>query len=341
MSRVLASPGPQKRERGLSCESQQSLGDCPPTACPRVASSPSLPMFPFRQRRDGFPQPAIRGKNPLVAMSVFSRWSDEIGEPVEERRIFSRVCGSTRVLNTPRHDLRDVRAAASPSPRVASPRCVESWANSGEPSLPRRPDAVRRFATATDTRRRSAAWKHRPAGRAKERKNHPAASYGKDAVAWTAPLPEPPQDAPQEYSQPHRVAQMFRLHADPLRGRLGRSGARGRDRAPGQQPGDLLGLRPEAAGVRPASAATLPVVPPWNIAVFFVYAMRRVDCLECTVTVELSATMNTMFGLPVSAKRLAGVNAIIAAQASTSAKGKLMVVRMVFWCPAFSDASAR
>ena len=39
-------------------------------------------------------------------------------------------------------------------------------------------------------------------------------------------------------------------------------------------------------------------MPPWNIAVFFVYAMRRVDCLECTVTVELSATMNTMFGAP-------------------------------------------
>jgi hypothetical protein len=51
--------------------------------------------------------------------------------------------------------------------------------------------------------------------------------------------------------------------------------------------------------------------------------------------------MKTMFGLPVSAKRLAGINAIIAAQASTIVKGGLMVVRMVFRGPAFSDASSR
>jgi hypothetical protein len=37
------------------------------------AASPRLPMFPFHQRRDGFPQPVIRGKHPVVAVPMFSR----------------------------------------------------------------------------------------------------------------------------------------------------------------------------------------------------------------------------------------------------------------------------
>jgi len=49
-------------------------------------------------------------------------------------------------------------------------------------------------------RRRSAAWKRRPAGRTKERKKSILRRYSvKDTVAWTSSSPEPPQDATQEY----------------------------------------------------------------------------------------------------------------------------------------------
>ena len=98
----------------------------------------------------------------------------------------------------------------SASPSMARPRCIESWAISGQVSPHRRPDAARRFAAAARMRRRSTAWKPRPAGRGMERKKCPAASCGKDAVAWSAPLPEPRKDASQKYSQPPRAAQVFR-----------------------------------------------------------------------------------------------------------------------------------
>jgi len=60
---------------------------------------------------------------------------------------------------------------------------MEALAILGQAPLPRRPDAASCFAADAGLRRRSAAWKHRPAGRAMERKKHPAASCGKDAVA--------------------------------------------------------------------------------------------------------------------------------------------------------------
>ena len=51
---------------------------------------------PDRQRRDGGPELVIRGKHPVVAMPVFSRWRDEIGEPVQKlkRRELDDAIGS-------------------------------------------------------------------------------------------------------------------------------------------------------------------------------------------------------------------------------------------------------
>ncbi|GDX94543.1 hypothetical protein LBMAG47_02060 [Planctomycetia bacterium] len=40
-------------------------------------------MFPFRQQRDGFPQPVIRREYSVIAMPVLPRRRHEIGEPVE------------------------------------------------------------------------------------------------------------------------------------------------------------------------------------------------------------------------------------------------------------------
>ena len=56
----------------------------------------SLASIPDRQRRDGFPQPVIRCKHPVVAMPVLARRRHEIGEPVEElkRRELDDAIGS-------------------------------------------------------------------------------------------------------------------------------------------------------------------------------------------------------------------------------------------------------
>jgi hypothetical protein len=39
-------------------------------------------MFPFRQCRDGFSQPMIRGEHAVVTMPMLPRRRDEIGQPV-------------------------------------------------------------------------------------------------------------------------------------------------------------------------------------------------------------------------------------------------------------------
>ena len=118
-----------------------------------------------------------------------------------------------------------------------------------------------RFAAAACMRRRSAAWKHRPARRTNERKKSILRRCSvKDAVAYTAPSPEPPQDAPQEYSQSRRAAQVVRLQAGKTRhNRRWIHRDRGGHRAPGQQPADLLGLRREAARLRSASDSKVRV----------------------------------------------------------------------------------
>jgi len=43
-----------------------------------------LANIPDRQRRDGFPQPVIWGKHPVMPMPVLARRWHEIGEPVEK-----------------------------------------------------------------------------------------------------------------------------------------------------------------------------------------------------------------------------------------------------------------
>ena len=48
---------------------------------------------------------------------------------------------------------------------------------------------------------------------AEQHREHRAALSGRDAVVKTAPQPEPPQDACEEYSQSSRAAQVFRLPA--------------------------------------------------------------------------------------------------------------------------------
>jgi hypothetical protein len=62
-----------------------------------------------RQRRDGFPEPLIRRKHPVIPVPVSSRRRDEIGEPVEKlkRRELDDAIG-------PRP--RGLSAAAGPDP---------------------------------------------------------------------------------------------------------------------------------------------------------------------------------------------------------------------------------
>jgi hypothetical protein len=95
----------------------------------------------------------------------------------------------------------------------------------------------RRCATRSDLRRRSAAWKHRPGGRTKERKRSMLRRCSvKDAVAWTSSSVEPPQEAPQEYSQSRRAAQVVRLQAGKTgRNRRGIHRDRSGDRAAGER----------------------------------------------------------------------------------------------------------
>ena len=64
-------------------------------------------------------------------------------------------------------------------------------------------------------------------------------------------------------------------------GSLGGSG-----RASPQEPADLLRLRRLRPGYDRLPARRFEFVPLWGIAVFFVYAMRRVDCPGCGVKVE-------------------------------------------------------
>ena len=63
---------------------------------PPVVASHCLLTLPFRECRDGFSQPVIGRKHPVVAMPVLPRRRDEIGEPVEElkRREFDDAIGS-------------------------------------------------------------------------------------------------------------------------------------------------------------------------------------------------------------------------------------------------------
>jgi hypothetical protein len=60
-----------------------------------------LPTFPFRERRDGFPQPVIRRKDAVIPVPVSPRRRDEVGEPVEKL------------------ERRELDAAARPRPRIS------------------------------------------------------------------------------------------------------------------------------------------------------------------------------------------------------------------------------
>jgi hypothetical protein len=49
-----------------------------------IAGSSLLPDVPDCQCRDDRPQRAVGGEDAVIAMPVFSRLRDEIGEPVQE-----------------------------------------------------------------------------------------------------------------------------------------------------------------------------------------------------------------------------------------------------------------
>ena len=99
----------------------------------------------------------------------------------------------------------------------------------------------------------------------------------------------PSHDAPRVYPAPAAAAARLRLRQD----RLGRDT---RPPVPSRSPSTtpriawhLLALLPETPGYdvqQPARHFTF--VPFWGIAVRFVYAMRRVDCRTCGVTVEMA-----------------------------------------------------
>ncbi len=98
--------------------------------------------------------------------------------------------------------------------------------------------------------------------------------------------PESHSRATKNYPQSRGAAQVVCLP----RGTLGRcgdqDGPRNPNRAPGEQPGDLLGLRQAAPGYDRLGERRFEYVPLWQIAVYFVYAMRRVNCPNCGVKVE-------------------------------------------------------
>ena len=98
-----------------------------------------LADVPDRERRDGFPQPVIRRKHPVVAMPVLPRRWDEIGQAIEKlkRRELDDAVG-------PRP--RGLAAAAGPDPvggfvpreHVADADDAAVWAaDHGEPAFKR------------------------------------------------------------------------------------------------------------------------------------------------------------------------------------------------------------
>ena len=66
-------------------------------------------MFPFRERRDAFPQPVIQRKHPVVAMPVLPRRWDEIGQAIEKLK-------RRELDDAARARPRGLAAAAGPDP---------------------------------------------------------------------------------------------------------------------------------------------------------------------------------------------------------------------------------
>lgn len=72
-------------------------------------------------------------------------------------------------------------------------------------------------------------------------------------------FPEPPQDATEDYPQSCRVFQVVCLQKSPMGGRRRGADDRSSDRSPPQRTTDLLGLRPNAARLRPIAGAMLRI----------------------------------------------------------------------------------
>ena len=102
---------------------------------PPVVASRCLLTLPFRECRDGFSQPVIGRKHPVVAMPVLPRRRDEIGEPVEElkRREFDDAIGS-RPRGLPPTTPPDPVGGLVPREHVADSGCAAVLpADHGEP----------------------------------------------------------------------------------------------------------------------------------------------------------------------------------------------------------------
>src|SRR3989304_5327824 len=72
---------------------------------------------------------------------------------------------------------------------------------------------------------------------------------------------EPSQDATEEYPQSRSAIQVVCVRESRVGGRRGAADDRGTDRAQGQRPADLFGLRPRGPRLRPAAGASLRVCP--------------------------------------------------------------------------------
>ena len=100
------------------------------------------------------------------------------------------------------------------------------------------------------------------------------------------PEPMATHDAPQDYPQSRRTAKVLRLWHDPL----GLGGEQLAIEVPIKPRANsrpiCSGCRRKGPGYDRLPPRRFEFVPLWQIAVFFVYAMRRVDCPRCGVTVE-------------------------------------------------------
>ena len=97
---------------------------------------------------------------------------------------------------------------------------------------------------------------------------------------------EPTQDATEEYPQSGRTLQVFCLRKTPMGGKGGQADDRSADHAEGHSRPICSGCGRKGPGYDRLPPRRFEFVPLWQIAVFFVYAMRRVDCPRCGVTVE-------------------------------------------------------
>jgi len=98
--------------------------------------------------------------------------------------------------------------------------------------------------------------------------------------------PEGEQDASQNSTQPGAEIQVLRLCRREAADRTEPAYSLGQARFAAQQPAGVLPLRTIGPCYDTLKPRRFEFVPLWGIPVFFEYAMRRVDCPRCGVSVE-------------------------------------------------------